>query len=100
MRDNALEHFIQLAHKELVPKMQDSQFVVAIAPGEGDYDLHAAIEIGLCILMGKPLIVLAPDGRVHPEKLLRIADHVIRGDMETEAGRAAMFERMERILKQ
>lgn len=98
--DDELDDFIELAKQELVPKMADSRYVISIAPASEDYDLKAAIEIGLCILMGKPLIVLAPMGRTVADKLLRIADHVIIGDLESEAGRTAMYIQLERILNQ
>lgn len=87
--------------KEMVPKMADSAYVITIAPDGGTAaDVKQAVEIGYAILLNKPLIVLKTPGRVVAEKLLRIADHVVEGDMSTEAGRAAVSDQFKRIMNQ
>jgi hypothetical protein len=92
------EAFAEQVRDDLLPKLKGSNYVVNIMPNE--IDIKVAVEIGLAILLDKPLVVLAPDGRVACPKLLRIADHVITGDLESKAGRDAMFEKLGRILKQ
>lgn len=94
------EEFIQQVRDDVVPKMLGSRYVVNIMPNKDEIDIKAAVEIGLAVLLDKPLIVLAPDGRVRCPKLLRLADHVITGDLETKAGRDVMFEKLGIILKQ
>ena len=58
-------HFLQLYH----PGMRDDFLD----------DPWPAIQLGIALLMGKPIIVIVPPGRELPEKLRRIADHVIEG---------------------
>ena len=85
---------------DMVPKMAGSACVISIAPPSGIVDVKIAVEIGYAVLLDKPLIVFAPKGRHVAERLLRIADHVITGDFETEAGRQEMLEQLQRIMKQ
>lgn len=90
-------HFL----KDVLPKIEQSSYFLAIAPGgPAEADVKMATEIGMCILLDKPLIVLAPKGRPVAERLLRIADHVIVGDIETREGMDAMHLELERILRQ
>ena len=85
---------------DTVPKIAGSAYVISIAPGKGQEDIKIAVEIGFALLLDKPLIVLAPEGRHVAERLLRAADHVITGDIETEAGREELFAKLGRIMKQ
>ena len=85
---------------DMVPKMKGSAYVISIAPPSGLADVKIAVEIGYAILLDKPLIVFAPEGRHVAERLLRIADHVITGNVETAAGREKMFQQLKRIMKQ
>lgn len=89
-------HFLD----EVAPKMVESAYVITIAPDGGTADVKQAVEIGYAILLNKPLIVLKTPGRVVAEKLLRIADHVVEGDMSTEAGRTAVSDQFKRIMNQ
>jgi len=80
---------------KVAPHIRESGYVMAIAPGEGEEDVKIAVEIGYAILLGKPLIVFQPEGKVVAEKLLRIADKVIRYDMNDKAS----WERAQQELK-
>src|SRR3990167_3693590 len=72
-------------------------FVSLWHPNMGDFedDPWPAIQLAIAILLDKPIIVLAPAGREPPEKLRRIADRVIHGDLDAAmvvAIRAAVDE--------
>jgi hypothetical protein len=86
--------------KDVAPKIRDSAFTITIAPTGGTVDVKIAVEIGYSILLDKPLIVFCPKGRVVAPKLLRIADHIVEGDFDTEAGRKAMNDKLNAILDQ
>lgn len=71
----AFEHNIRT---NMLPKMRESATVLALAPDiSQDLDLRFAIQIGACILLEKPLLVLAMKGRTLPPKLVQIADRII-----------------------
>lgn len=87
--------------KETMPAMSKSAYVITIAPKGSEADVKLAVEIGLAILMDKPLIVFAPRGRAVGDRLARIADHVILdADMDSEAGREAAMQQLRAILQQ
>lgn len=91
-------HFIG----EVAPKIRGSAFMITIAPPASGADVKLATELGYAILLDKPLIVLVPVGRGEhtAKKLLRIADHVIEADFETEEGRAAAQLQLASVLNQ
>lgn len=84
----------------VLPHMKETALVMTVAPEDGVADVKIAVEIGFSILLDKPLIVVAPEGRHVAERLLRIADHVITGDITTDAGREKIGKALERIMKQ
>lgn len=99
--DPDFKKFAEDVLRGTVPKIADSAYVMAIAPMAGNKaDIKQAVEIGLAILMDKPLIVIAPTGRTIADRLLRIADHVIEGDLSTEAGRENLAVKMKAIMGQ
>lgn len=101
LRDKQFRKWAKHVREDMVPKMAGSAYVMTIAsPNGSDADVKQAVEIGFAILMDKPLIVLKPAGRVVAEKLLRIADHIVEGDMDTAAGRQAIGEKLKAVMKQ
>jgi len=67
--------------EKLIPKMDDSANVLMIAPNmDSKFDIEFALQIGACILLEKPLILLAQRGRTIPPKLRAIADRIIETD--------------------
>lgn len=92
--------FLKRVLRDTAPKIAASAYVMSIAPSTGTADVKQAVEIGLAILMDKPLIVLAPRGRTVADRLLRIADVVIEIDMDTAAGREAAVDKIKAILNQ
>lgn len=69
---------------ELVPKLAASALTVSLVP-EGDADVKFAVELGLSIMMGKPVILAVAPGRTVPPGLAAVADEIVEigpdGDM-------------------
>jgi nucleoside 2-deoxyribosyltransferase len=71
-----------------VQQMASSAFVASLVPDDGEVDIKFAVELGLAIMMGKPIVAIAVAGRPVPGKLREVADAVIEvSDMDTDAGR-------------
>lgn len=69
--------------KRLIPEMRSSGSVLMISPNmEAEFDVEFALQIGACILLEKPLILIVHRGRVVPPKLRAIADRVIEADLD------------------
>lgn len=68
--------YVNDVRKRMVPAMRDSAYVMSIVPGEPD--VKFAVELGLSIMMDKPLFVVVPPGRSVPDKLVQIADKLVQ----------------------
>ena len=67
----------------MIPKMKDSASVLMIAPRmEEKFDIEFALQIGSCILLEKPLILLVDRKRTIPPKLRAIADRIVEVDFD------------------
>jgi hypothetical protein len=65
---------------DMVPKMEQSAMVINLVPPEGKHsagDVKFWVELGASIMMEKPILAVAFDGRQVPEKLRAIADKVV-----------------------
>lgn len=82
------EDFYAFTREHIEPQMRQSQFVmVPMLPGYEDLGL--ALQVGLALIMEKPLLILALKGVWIPPRLRALADAVVDGesihDPETKA---------------
>lgn len=66
--------------RELVPKIAGSAVVVSIATE--DVDVKFATELGLSIMLDKPIVAVVRPGAAIPDKLRRVADRIVEIDLE------------------
>jgi len=64
----------------LVPLLKDASVTVSLVP-TGETDLKYALELGLSIMMDKPIIAVVTPGAKVPSRLLRVADAIVEGDL-------------------
>jgi hypothetical protein len=97
--DPAALEWAQRAVDELVPMLRDSFANVSIVPDEaGVADIKFAVELGLTLMLDKPLILAVAPGRRIPARLQRAADEIIEFDEDSPANtRARILAAMERI---
>lgn len=63
---------------ELVPMIEGSGIGAAIVPvNPKDVDVKFAVELGLMIMMDKPIILIVQPGTKLPEHLVRAADEIV-----------------------
>jgi hypothetical protein len=72
---------------DLVPKLESSAMVMSLMPRSGKPDAKFAVELGMAIMLDKPIIVMAEPGQAIPSKLSAIADAVVVADLGTEEGK-------------
>lgn len=83
----------QHALDELVPRLRDSVATVSLVPEEaGLDDIKFALELGLTIMLGKPLIVAVTPGRQVPASLARVADRIVELDFDRPAESSAFIQ--------
>lgn len=64
----------------LVPMLRDSALYLGICP-DGEPDAKFCVELGVAIMLDKPLLIVVPPGRRCPPGLDRIA-HVVLADCD------------------
>jgi hypothetical protein len=87
--DPAFRAWQKRVREDLVPKLRDSAVVMSLVP-TGPTDIKFAVELGLSIMMDKPILAVVAPGTKVPDKLVRVADRIIEGDIATEAGRVKL----------
>jgi hypothetical protein len=94
------ESFVDNVRRDALHKIHESAFVVSIVPS-GETDIKFAVELGLSIMLEKPLLFIVQPGAKIPRGLQRVADEIVVADVDLEGGRekvAAAIARMnERI---
>jgi hypothetical protein len=89
--------FVENVREGTLKGIESSAAVISIAPG-GEPDIKFAVELGLSIMLDKPLIIVALPGRPIPDRLRRIADRVVEADVDVEEGQAAIKAALEEVL--
>lgn len=69
---------------DVVPKMDESALAVAIVPRlpETDSDIKWCVELGMMIMLDKPIIAVVAPGTKVPSKLVLVADEIVEADMK------------------
>lgn len=67
------------------PKIENSKVFVSLVSKNYIDDPVCALQLGIAILLGKPLAVIAMDGAEIPETLRKIAFHVDQVENPTDA---------------
>lgn len=93
-----VQEWVQQAEEELVPKMKQSGLMMSLYTG--GYDIKFAVEMGMAILMDKPIILAVMSGVEAPEKLMKVADYIIEADPTTEEGRSRLADKVEEVMKE
>ena len=82
--------------RELVPKIGESAYVMSLVPS-GETDVKFAVELGLSIMMDKPIIAVVRPGVHVPNKLAQIADAILEDTGDPEVLSRRLLEAMREI---
>lgn len=87
---------MECANNDIIPQMRSSAFcMVALLPG--DVDTFLALQVGVAILLEKPLLIIAIDNAWVPQRLRQLADAVVEGPSIQDPG---MRERLQAAVQQ
>lgn len=85
----------------LLPKMSESALSLTLVP-TGDTDIKFAVELGLSIMLDKPIIAVVQPGTKVPERLVRVADEIVEvqygtpdASAKVQAAIEAAYQRIE-----
>lgn len=74
--DPEAQEWVEHCRKTLVPMLDDSAVSISLAPPVGQHDIKYAVELGLSILMDKPILLVVREGDSVPTKLRSVADDI------------------------
>lgn len=87
--------FQKVVMEGLVPKLMDSTVAVCLTPSEENFvDAKFCVELGVMIMLDKPIIAIVAPGAEVPEKLRKVADEIVEADLETAEGRRELSFRI------
>lgn len=78
--DKYAAHFL----KDVYGNLRDSSLFVSLCPDKDGLDVKFCTELGAAIMLDKPIIAFAPEGRECPVGLLRIAHAVVHSQEELQ----------------
>lgn len=83
------QEWAQRVKAHVLPPLQESALTVSLVP-KGDTDIKFAVELGLSIMLDKPIIAVVQPGTKVPERLIRVADAIVEADFSSPEGQAKM----------
>jgi hypothetical protein len=87
--------FHQAISEGLVPKLDASAVAMVVAPYTDEdhpHDVNFAVQLGLMILMDKPIIVVVGPGMTISKKLELVADKIVHVDITSDDGAKLIAE--------
>lgn len=90
--------YARRADEELRPMLEDSAVTMSLFTGTVDPKM--AIETGYMVLMDKPIIVIVSPGVKVPDKLVKVADEIVEGELGDPSLQDRIKAAMGRVLGQ
>jgi hypothetical protein len=95
------EDWSRRVRRELIPRLQNTRVMLNMVPENSlDADVKYAVELGLAIMLNKPIILLVQPGTRVPERLVRVADRIIEADMHDPIVRVQVADRIKAALEE
>jgi len=86
--DPKAQDWLHYVRTHVLPMVEDSNVCISLCPPKDKVDIKFAVELGMMVMLDKPIIVVADENRDIPAKLRSVADRIIVGDITTPKGRA------------
>jgi nucleoside 2-deoxyribosyltransferase len=90
------DQFVDHVRRDTVQKMDKSAFVLSLVPS-GGADVKFAVELGLAIMLDKPILAVAMPGAEVPAKMRQVADEFVEADVDLAEGRDAVVQAIQRL---
>lgn len=95
--DPELQRWMAHVRHQVLPKIDASAMTMVVAPS-GEPDIKIAVELGLSILLNKPIIAVVSPGQVPPPGLARVAhETVVMDPADSTASAEAIQAAMRRV---
>lgn len=92
--EDAYNDYVRHFRRSVLPKMESSAFVTSLLPDADGVDIKFATELGMAILLDKPIFAVAAPGRPVPVGVRKVADHIFEttADIDTAEGAEEIAE--------
>lgn len=99
--DPGWQEFADHAIKNLIPKVDDSAYCLSIVPKkpEDRTDIKFCLELGVMLMLDKPIVFIVAPGSKIPDKIVRVADEIIEGTLDDERFKTRLTEALDRLSK-
>lgn len=92
MKDPEWNAYVTHVRASLIPMLENSAMTISLAPDDPKgTDIKFAIELGLSIMLDKPIIVVLTEAGELPPMLAKIAHAVVRGDLDNPVTHAELM---------
>jgi hypothetical protein len=94
------DKWVEHCRKELIPMIKGSNIFVSITPSSPEkVDIKFAVELGLAIMLDKPIVAAIRPGTPIPEKLARVVDKFVEVDFDDPTQRERLMQACEELLE-
>lgn len=90
--DPGAQNWLHHVRTHVLPMVEDSSVCISLCPSKGAVDIKFAVELGMMVMLDKPILVVATDYDDVPAKLKAVADRIFVGDISTAKGRMKFME--------
>lgn len=90
--------YVTHVRTHLVPKLMDTDMTISIVPtNPEDVDVKFAVELGLSVMLDKPIILAVHPGTVLPEKLVQVANRIVIGDLHDQSTKDELMSAIQEV---
>lgn len=92
------DEFVAHQHKHTVKAMESSAYVMSLIPDKDKVDVKFAVELGMAIMLEKPIIAMVQPGTPVPPGVRKVATAVIVADLDTETGQQQATRQLKEVM--
>ena len=93
--DPQIKRWMRHVRENVLPMVERSNVAISLVPPVEKVDIKFAVELGMMIMLDKPIVVVIEPGQQIPMKLAMVADKIVEADITTPRGRMRFMEAME-----
>ena len=96
--DPDFQAWAKRTRSELMPMIQESALIISLVP-KGDADMKFAVELGLSVMLDKPIIAVVAPGQIIAGKLRQVADAIVEWSPNQPGGQVALMAEIDQQRK-
>lgn len=90
--------YVTHVRSTLYPMIDGSRMSLSIVPKRAeDVDVKFAVELGLCIMLNKPICLIVDPDTELPPALVRVADEIVRCDIRQPGAQDELMAAIDRM---